>query len=142
MTKMSFEPYAAEIKISSSMKQPIFWWEQLVIELLNGLGSVFSSETGYLIGHIKAIAILPENGLMWGSKISHKFKARVSCDCKPQVKCSELLLTLNVLVYNVSREDIKFLVNGVTKDLERAHALKIENINCKPDQAKTNLQID
>lgn len=142
MTQMSLEPYAVELKISFSTKQPIVWWEQLVIELLDGLGSVFSSEKSYLIGHIKAIAILPEKGLVWGSIISSKYKAKVSWKCKPQINCSELLLTLNVLVYNVSHKELKSLVNGVINDLEKAHAVKIEVITCKYNQAKRNLQMD
>ena len=142
MTQMSLEPYAVEFKISLSETQPIAWWEQLLIELLDGLGSVFSSEKGYLIGHIKAIAILPEKGLMWGSKISDKYKAKVNWKCKPQVNCSELLLTLNVLVYNVSLKELKCLINDLINCLEKTYAVKVKIITCKPDQAKTNLQVN
>jgi hypothetical protein len=77
-------------------------WENLISEFLETL-ALRCHETGKgMIGHIKALTLFPDGGYLRVSVVSPTLPAGV--EGSVPVGCTELVLTLNVIVYGLDRE--------------------------------------
>jgi hypothetical protein len=70
-----------------------------------------------VIGHIKALAVLPEKGFLRGSALSTSHPADVEVGGDPALELAELDLTLNIMVYSLPHETARRLAKVVAGSL-------------------------
>lgn len=76
-------------------------WEAIIGEYLQTIAQRCSTAGQSVIGHIKALALFPDNSYLRVSVIAPNIPA--SIDGKVPSGCSHLEITLNVLVYGLER---------------------------------------
>jgi hypothetical protein len=83
-----------------------------------GKPSLRCAETGKgMIGHIKALVLFPDGGYLRVSVISPTLPAGV--EGSVPANCSELILTLNVIVYGLGRDALEHLARETADHLNK-----------------------
>jgi hypothetical protein len=100
MDDLILEPYAVSQRWRFSPEGTN--WESLIIEYLETIARTCMEIESCVIGHIKALALLPEGGYLQVSVINPELPAGVK-GCVPP-GCPELKLTLNVIIYGIERD--------------------------------------
>jgi hypothetical protein len=77
MAELSLEPFAARLRWRLTESQPLEGWQDLMAGLLDELAIACSTSKSHVIGHIKALALLPSGGYLRGSKVSTSYPADV-----------------------------------------------------------------
>ena len=77
-------------------------WENLISEFMETLAHRCYETGKAIIGHIKALALFPDGGYLRVSVVSPTLAAGV--EGSVPMGCTELVLTLNVVVYGLGRE--------------------------------------
>ncbi len=85
-------------------------WETLITEYLETLARRCDETRKCIIGHIKALALFPDGGYLRVSVVSSTVAAGV--EGSVSMGCTELVLTLNVIVYGLGRE----LLEQITRE--------------------------
>jgi hypothetical protein len=85
-------------------------WETLITEYLETLARRCHETQKCIIGHIKALALFPDGGYLRVSVVSPTVAAGVEGGVP--MGCTELVLTLNVIVYGLERE----LLERITRE--------------------------
>jgi hypothetical protein len=80
---------------------PSVKWENLISECLETLAHRCHETGTCVIGHIKALAVFPDGGYLRVSVVSPTLPAGIEGGVPEG--CTELVLTLNVIVYGMSR---------------------------------------
>ena len=108
MAELILEPYAV------SQRWRLFGntdkWENLISEYMETLARRCHETGKGMIGHIKALALFPDGGYLRVSVVSPTLPAGVEGGAP--VHCSELVLTLNVIVYGLGRD----LLERITRE--------------------------
>ncbi|MBC7252081.1 MAG: hypothetical protein H5T62_17615 [Anaerolineae bacterium] len=113
MDSLTLEPYAARLRWRFPQEQTLQKWQTLLANFLDELGRACVTSGPYVIGHIKAIALLPGGGFLRGSKVSARYPADTECTGQDPDRYAELDMTLNVLVYGPSWTETHRLVSEV-----------------------------
>jgi hypothetical protein len=93
------EPLTAIVTWHYPQAVPIETWKELFAAQLEAIAAEAEEVTETVIGHIKALAILPDKGYVRGSSISFRHPADVEVVLKTKTIPSNLSITFNVLVY-------------------------------------------
>ena len=100
MAELILEPYAVNQRWSLSGDADK--WETLISEYLETLARRCHETGKCIIGHIKALALFPNGGYLRVSVVSPTVPAGV--EGSVPTDCTELVLTLNVIVYGLGRD--------------------------------------
>jgi hypothetical protein len=90
-------------------------WETLISEFLETLARRCHETGKCIIGHIKALALFPNGGYLRVSVVSPTLPAGV--EGSVPTHCSELVLTLNVIVYGLGRDLLEHITRETADDL-------------------------
>jgi hypothetical protein len=115
MSELSLEPYAAYLHLSLDTVMPKKKWQKIVTHYLETLAQRCDETGECVIGHIKALALFADSQYLRVSVISSSHPA--SMEGNPPESFKELKMTLNVLVYGLSRDAIQRLVHEAASDL-------------------------
>ncbi len=115
MSELSLEPYAAHLHLSLDTVMSKKKWQKIVTHYLEALARRCDETGGCVIGHIKALALFADNQYLRVSVISSSHPADI--EGNPPESFKELKMTLNVLVYGLSRDVIQRLVYEAASDL-------------------------
>ena len=105
-------------------------WESRLSEYLQTLAQNCAEMDGAVIGHIKALALFPEGQYLRASVVSADRLATVE-GCVPH-GFTTLELTLNVLVYGLTREQIKKIVERTAREAASRWGIEILSLPVKP----------
>ncbi len=108
MTEMTLEPFAAKVRIASTIPLPSGQWSQLLVELLAGIGAGCESTGPCLVGHIKCLASFGEQNFLRASLVNPAAPPEVEGLAPEGVTALDLIL--NVLVYGLKRDQISAIV--------------------------------
>jgi hypothetical protein len=100
MADLILEPYAVSQRWRFSPKDTN--WETLIVEYLETIARTCVEFDRCVIGHIKALALFPGGDYLQVSVINPALPAGVKGRVPPD--CTELRLTLNVIVYGLERD--------------------------------------
>ncbi len=120
MSELVLEPFAAQQLWQLSAPQPDSSWQEILSAYLGRLARACEScaiESGRrpIIGHVKLLALLPDRGyLRIGAVSAHH---PVICSGRVPDGLSEITLTLNVLVYGVSRDVLEKLTREIAQEV-------------------------
>jgi hypothetical protein len=130
MAELILEPYA----VSQHWRFPdaAMRWDAFLAEYLEELARGCAEYEGCLIGHIKALALFPPDGYIQVSVVSPKLPAHVKGTAPDG--CTELTLSLNVIVYGLETARIERLTFATATHLAEKWKgeVKIEATNQKP----------
>lgn len=102
---MMLEPLAIHIRFALSAPKRIQEWTEILKRFLETLAELCHKSEPCMIGHIKGLALLGGNRYMRGSVISPSLPAQVETNVSEDL--IELPLTLNMLVYGLSRRSLE-----------------------------------
>jgi len=121
MAELNLEPYALS-QNWRSLDEPVEW-QRLLAEYLENLAqSCVSASPACAVGHIKALALFPDNAYLQISVVSPTRPA--SLQGRVPDGCRQLSLSLNVIVYGLEYEQIETLTNETA--LRLAQRWKVE----------------
>ena len=106
MADLILEAYAVSQRWRFSPKGPN--WESLIVEYLETIARTCMDFDNCVIGHIKALALFPGGGYLQVSAINPELPVGVK-GCAPP-GCTELTLTLNVIVYGLEHDLVERIV--------------------------------
>lgn len=100
MADLILEPYAVSQRWHFSPENTN--WESLIVEYLETIARACMEFDPCVIGHIKALALFPGGDYLQVSVINPTLPAGVKGRVPPN--CTELKLSLNVIVYGLDRD--------------------------------------
>ena len=103
MAELILEPYT--VKQRWRLFGDADRWENLISEFMETLARRCHEPGKGIIGHIKALALFPDGGYLRVSVVSPTLPAGV--EGSVPMGCTELVLTLNVIVYGVERDALE-----------------------------------
>lgn len=115
MAELTLEPYAARLRWHLSSAPASRVWGATLSEFLEALARRCTQAGPCVIGHIKGLARFPEGDYLRLSVVSPTQPADVEGNAPEG--CTELTLTLNVLVYGLSRDLLERLVQETATDM-------------------------
>ncbi len=115
MAELILEPYT--VKQRWRLIGDADRWENLISEYLETLARRCHETGKGMIGHIKALALFPDGGYLRVSVVSPTLPAGVGGSVP--TGCTELLLTLNVIVYGLARDALERLTREVADHLNK-----------------------
>jgi len=93
-------------------------WEAILAEYLQTLAQrCVGASGGIVVGHIKALALFPNQGYLRVSVVAPEIPA--SIEGKAPSGCAALELTLNVLVYGLERSAIEQITQAASSEIAR-----------------------
>lgn len=118
MDDLSLEPYAVSQRWRFLPEHTD--WETLIVEYLETIARRYVEFDNCVIGHIKALALFPGGDYLQVSVIDPALPAGVK-GCVPP-NCTELRLTLNVIVYGLKRDLLERIASETAAHLaDRRH---------------------
>ena len=132
MTALSLVPYAARLRWSFATAQAADQWQALVATFLEDLAAACVAGEMHVIGHIKALALLPDGGFLRASTISARHPADVAIERAGDRPCSELELALNVLVYGLAWTEAHRLVQASAQQVAKDRGAVVEQLTPSP----------
>ncbi len=135
MAELILEPYA----VNQHWRLPLAaneQWQVILADYMETLARKCEESGTCIIGHIKALAIFPDNGFLQISVISAKIPASLKGGVPNG--CTELKLSLNVIVYGLKYEVVERLTRETTSHLaERWKAeVDIEQTEFRPQSGQ------
>ncbi len=93
-------------------------WEAILAQYLQALAQrCVGASGGAVVGHIKALALFPNQGYLRLSVVAPNIPASIEGKAPPG--CTSLELTLNVLVYGLERSTIEQITQDASDDIAR-----------------------
>jgi hypothetical protein len=122
MPEMILDPFTARLTITLGTAKTAQECSLVLASFLETLATLCDQAGPSVVGHIKALALLPKGQYMRGSVVSPRLPAEVEVTFSGS-SISYLCLTLNMLVYGLSRETLERLVrDAVLQHEEACHA--------------------
>jgi hypothetical protein len=115
MAELILEPYA--INQRWRLFGDADTWENLISEFMETLARRCHETGKGIIGHIKALALFPDGGYLRVSIISPTLPAGVQGGVP--MGCTELVLTLNVIIYGLERGALERLTRETADHLTK-----------------------
>lgn len=113
MVELTLEPYA--VVQHWHLPGADGHWEGILSDYLQTLARRCSASGQTVIGHIKAIAVFPQEGYFRASVVAPNLPAGISGSVPPG--CVELALTLNVLVYGLAWTTIQQITLETSEEI-------------------------
>jgi hypothetical protein len=113
MANLILEPYAVSQRWYFSRENTN--WESLIVEYLVTIARTCVEFNRCVIGHIKALALFPGGYYLQVSVIDPTLPAGVKGRVPPD--CTELRLTLNVIVYGLDRDLVERIASETAVQL-------------------------
>ena len=111
MAELILEPYSVRLRWQIEPSLTSQKWKAIICKFVETLARRCDEAGKCVIGHIKGLAMFSGDDYLQVSIISPERPADVSGAAPPG--CSELALTLNVLVYGLPRDVLERLVREV-----------------------------
>ena len=111
MAELILEPYSVRLRWQIEPSLTSQKWKAIICKFVETLARRCDEAGKCVIGHIKGLAMFSGDDYLQVSIISPERPADVSGAAPPG--CSELVLTLNVLVYGLTRNVLERLVKEV-----------------------------
>jgi len=115
MAELILEPYAVNQRWRLIGNADT--WENLIRQFMETLACRCHETGRAIIGHIKALALFPDGGYLRVSVVSPTLPAGV--EGSVPTGCTELVLTLNVIVYGLERHALERLTRETADDLSK-----------------------
>jgi hypothetical protein len=140
MAELILEPYA----VSQHWRLPAAasdQWQAILSDYLETLARKCDKNGTCIIGHIKALALFPDNGYLQISVTGPNFPASIKGSIPGG--CTELNLSINVIVYGLEYELVERLTRETAIHLaERWNAeVNIEQSDIRPPSGQHNHHI-
>ena len=113
MADLTLEPYA--VVQHWNLPEAEGHWEALLGDYLETLAQRCSTTGQCVIGHIKALALLPDKSYLRVSVVASNIPASIEGKVPPG--CNVLELTLNVLVYGLEQTVIKQITHETSHEV-------------------------
>ncbi len=107
VTELTLEPYAARLQWHFARPLSGHEWGLLLAELVELLAAHSAKIGASIIGHIKGLASVPDDGYIRVNLVSPRRPADVECKILGQY--NSLAFDLNVLIFGLSLEQVKRL---------------------------------
>jgi hypothetical protein len=107
LDELTLEPYAVEQ--TWHLPHAVGYWESILGEYLQQIAEECTSSGNSVVGHIKALATFSENKYLRISVVAANIPANVEGNVPSH--CTELELTLNVLIYGLERRSIETIAH-------------------------------
>jgi len=117
-----FEPYASKLRLISEDGFTQQKWENALLYFMTIVNELTAKETGAVIGHMKMIAELNESCFIKLNSVRSDLPVEVSSFGNTKGSLSADI-TLNLLVYNVSKSRSKEIVSFALSRTENAFSL-------------------
>lgn len=115
MTELTLEPYATRLEWQLGEKSGQDCWRQLLGRFGETLAERCDSAGKCVIGHIKGFAKLPDGGYLRVNVVSVKCPPDVAVQAPEDF--DRLTLTLNVIVYGLSRSALERLTDETAHEV-------------------------
>jgi hypothetical protein len=104
MSDLRLEPLAAVVTWRFEAPLPLTQWQSLLAEFLQLLADGAVAAGPRVIGHIKALAALPDGGYIRASVVDAKHGVDAQASGRLPTEMAALRFTVNVLVYGLPRD--------------------------------------
>jgi hypothetical protein len=121
MAELILEPYS--VVQHWTIGQPGVQPEVVLKDYLEALAVNCLAAEGCVIGHIKALALFPNKEYLRVSVVAAHLPATIDGAAPPD--CAGLEVTLNVLVYGLTRSQVEEITLAAKEALTRRHPLQI-----------------
>jgi hypothetical protein len=122
ISEMILDPFTARLRITLATPKTGQECAVILAAFLETLATLCDQTGPSVVGHIKALALLPRGQYIRGSVVSSSLPADVEMVISGS-SLSQLCLTLNMLVYGLSRETLERIVReAVLQHEEACHA--------------------
>jgi hypothetical protein len=130
VSKLHLHPLAATLHWQLPTVLPVEGWASLLKDYVSALAGACESTGPVVIGHIKALALLPDGGFVRASAISATHPVDAEIQAKNNDELQELALTVNVIVYGLPFDIARKIVIENAQKLIEIHSgnLVIETI--------------
>ena len=118
MSKFSLEPFAAHVYISPQEDIPAGDGQKTLVEYLETIAGKCDAGDDTVIGHIKAIALFADGTYFRIGVVSAKHPAET--DGNSTADITNAKITLNVLVYGLSRSRLQQIVQESASEVNKA----------------------
>jgi len=115
MSDLTLESYAARLHFHLEAAMSKEQWQKNLSQYMEELARRCEETGPCVIGHIKALALFADGRYLRVSVVSSTIPAEL--DGNPPISFKELNVTLNVLVYGLSRDVLQQIVEKTTPDL-------------------------
>ncbi len=129
MAELNLEPYA----VVQHWRLPGAdgHWEAILAQYLQALAQrCLRASPGAVVGHIKALALFPNQGYLRLSVVAPNIPA--SIEGQAPSGCTSLELTLNVLVYGLDRSAIEQITEAASTEIARQWKGGVDHIKLHP----------
>jgi hypothetical protein len=110
MTEYHLHPLAARLRWYFPSPLAPDAWAALLADTVGAVARECQAAGPVVIGHIKALALLPAGGYLRASAISAQHPVDVEAQAAPSQALTELTITLNVIVYGLPFEAARRIV--------------------------------
>ncbi len=126
MNSLMLEPYAARLQWRFAKPLTGPEWGTLVAEHFQLLATRSGDIAACVVGHIKGLAIAPDDGYVRVNLVSPSIPADVECQIQDQH--TALTFDVNVLIFGLTLEQVKQLTADTAEDvaLRRGGQIEIE----------------
>jgi len=124
MPEMILDPFTARLTITLGTAKTGQECSLILASFLETLATLCDQAGPSVVGHIKALALLPRGQYIRAGVVGPSLPAEVEMMVSGSLP-SCLLLTLNVLVYGLSRDILERLLREALLQLEAAGQLRI-----------------
>ena len=118
MSEFSLEPFAAHVYISPQEDIPAGDGQKTLVEYLETIAGKCDAGDDTVIGHIKAIALFADGTYFRIGVVSAKHPAET--DGNSTADITNAKITLNVLVYGLSRSRLQQIVQESASEVNKA----------------------
>lgn len=118
MSELSFEPFAARVYFYPQADIPAGGGQKTLADYLEAIAGQCDAGGDTVIGHIKAIALFADGTYFRGGVVSAKHPAET--DGNSSADITEAKITLNVLVYGLSRNRLQQIVQESASEVNKA----------------------
>ena len=118
MSEFSLEPFAARVYISPQEDIPAGDGQKTLVEYLETIAGKCDAGDDTVIGHIKAIALFADGTYFRIGVVSAKHPAET--DGNSTADITNAKITLNVLVYGLSRSRLQQIVQESASEVNKA----------------------
>ena len=113
--QIKMEPFATQIQFTATEVLPFIQWRTYMINFLENLAQQCENLFTPFIGHIKMIALFGDNRYLRVNVVRAGFDADI--EGNPPEFFREMKVTLNILVYGITKDAIQGLVSDAVAQL-------------------------
>jgi hypothetical protein len=124
MSELSLEPFAARVYFYSQGDLPAGEGQKTLADYLEAIAAKCDAGGDTVIGHIKAIALFADGTYFRVGVVSAQHPAET--DGNSSADITDAKITLNVLVYNLSRNRLQQIIQESASEVNKARQGEIK----------------